>query len=109
MTNSQKKLSLEQFPGGLLVERGLEDACSGRITPESLLVSICSIWMRENGLGEGFHPLVGEPEIALYHQLEADPNVPNPYGRYNSMLRELVSFQRAWSLNTRCSDKSPCH
>ncbi len=92
------RTSLEDLPGGALVARGLEDAIAGRRTAESLLVSVACRWFAAHGLGAGWRTVAAEPELVLYEMLCSSTEVPHPYGRYNSMIRELVSFQRAYSM-----------
>jgi hypothetical protein len=67
------------LPGGDLVAQGLEDLRHDRVTVESLLVSI------------------GAPR--LYALLAADDS-DSAHGRYNALVRRLVSFERALSCAT---------
>lgn len=58
---------------------------------ENCLVEIARPRLERSGLLEtGPHRL--DSEIQLYHLLGRE--TPHPYGRYNSLLRELVSFER---------------
>jgi len=84
---------LEGLPGGELVASGLLDLAQGLETPASLLVQIAASRLRCAGLLVPEPESVGEAELRLYALLcerEADP-----YGRYNALLRELVSCERA--------------
>jgi hypothetical protein len=87
--------NVETFPGAELILPGLHDAAAGRVTIGSCLVSIARPDLECSGLCEGLPPVafVAEPERALYRLLLEEGG--NAYGRYNSLLRRLVSFQRA--------------
>lgn len=87
--------SVAQFPGAELVLPGLQDLAAGRLTIAACLVSIARPVIEKSGLADGFFPLryVSVPEQTLYKLLCAKGG--DPYGRYNSLLRRLVSFERA--------------
>jgi hypothetical protein len=87
------------LPGGELVEKGLADLALGRETVESLLVLIgaprltslnVELPRREATLGA----LQGFPEHRLY-ELLAQQHQDSAHGRYNALVRRLVSFERA--------------
>lgn len=82
------------LPGAELVERGLDDLRHGRVTAESLLVSIGAPRLRLSGL-EVPSPLA-DPEHRLYALL-AEEDSDAAHGRYNALVRRLVSFERALS------------
>lgn len=83
------------LPGGDLISAGLADLRDGLRTQEGLLVVIGAERLRHAGMavpqlppGEGF------PEHDLYALLaEDDPD--SAHGRYNALVRRLVSFERA--------------
>jgi hypothetical protein len=84
---------LAGLPGGELVAGGLLDLAQGIETPASLLVQIGASRLRSAGLPVPEPPVPAEAELRLYALLcerERDP-----YGRYNALLRELVSCERA--------------
>lgn len=83
---------LQHLPGGDLVVRGLADLEQRRETAESLLVSIAARRLRAAGIPipEPFPT----PELRLYALL-ADEDADGAHGRYNALLRRLVSFERA--------------
>lgn len=87
--------AVSDFPGAELVLPGLQDAAAGRVTVGSCLVSIAHPLLEQSGLVAGFSALalVPEPERVLYRLLQSEGG--NAYGRYNSLLRRLVSFERA--------------
>jgi len=86
------------LPGAEIIEKGIADLKADRETVESLLVSIGSIRLRHAGI-EIPEPTCPSPERRLYEVLfDADPNTA--YSRYNSLIRRLVSFERAAECGT---------
>ncbi len=83
---------ISHFPGGGRMLRGLEDWRGGRTTVDSCLVAIAFGKFRDAGLVSGEAPFP-QAELVLYGLLRKEGG--NAYGRYNSLLRELVSFGRA--------------
>ena len=81
------------FPGGDLIERGLADLAEGRESAESLLVSIGAPRLRSAGVVFPRTP-IGEPEHRLYDLLCLEGS-DAAHGRYNALVRRLVSFERA--------------
>lgn len=85
-------MEFEGLPGADLVRKGLADLVRGEETEESLLVSIGSPRLRLLGV-----PVTGDfpdPEQRLYRLLaERDPDAA--HGRFNALVRVLVSFERA--------------
>lgn len=80
------------LPGADLVVAGLDDLASGRATIEALLVSIGA--PRLASLGFGLSAPLADPEHRLYEVLaRSDPEAA--HGRYNALVRRLVSFERA--------------
>ena len=86
-------MDLSALPGGDLIERGLADLASGRETTESLLVSIGAPRLRTGGIVLP-RPPIADPEHKLYDLLAADAG-DAAHGRYNALVRRLVSFERA--------------
>ncbi len=82
----------EMLPGGQMVQRGLGDMREGRCTIYSCLVAIGQTRLRRAGLLE-VEPTIAEPERQLYRLLRAEGG--DAYSRYNSLLRELASFEHA--------------
>jgi hypothetical protein len=80
------------LPGAELVTAGVDDLRRGEATAEALLVSIGASRLRAAGLDVP-EPLP-EPELALYELLRRRHG-DDAYGRYNALVRRLVSFQRA--------------
>ena len=95
--------SLDDLPGAELVLPGLADVREGRAdTIEALLVRIAAPRLRRAGLDV---PEVARSEvdleILLYRTLGARDDIADPYSRYNSLLRRLVSFERALEARMR--------
>jgi hypothetical protein len=83
------------LPGGELIEQGLEDLARGEQTMPALLVLIGAPRLRELGF-EVPPSAVASPEHALYDLLaREDPD--SAHSRYNALVRQLVSFERAAS------------
>jgi hypothetical protein len=83
---------IRTLPGGERMLEGLQDWHAGRTTIASCLVAIAFGKFRNAGLVEG-EPPFRKPKLVLYDLLRQQGG--NAYGRYNSLLRELVSFGRA--------------
>ena len=88
MTNNWSEI----LPGGQTVQRGLGDMREGRRTIFSCLVAIGQNRLRRAGLLDR-EPTIPEPERQLYRLLRAEGG--DAYSRYNSLLRELASFEQA--------------
>lgn len=80
------------LPGGDLIEAGLDDLREHRQTIAALLVSIGAPRLRQLGLR--VPRTEADPERCLYELLaRSDPD--SAHGRYNALVRRLVSFERA--------------
>ena len=80
------------LPGADLIARGVEDLRAGKRTVSALLVSIGAPRLRQLGLE--VPPPVPQAEHRLYALLQQ--NEPDAaHSRYNSLVRRLVSFERA--------------
>ena len=81
-----------ELPGSDLIEQGISDLAAGRETVEALLVSIGA--RRIAALGRDVPAPFAEAEIRLYELLAADDQ-DSAHGRYNALVRRLVSYERA--------------
>ncbi len=81
-----------ELPGQELVERGLADLRRGDKTVQALLVSIAAPRLRATGLDVP-EPLP-DPELSLYELLRREHG-DDAHGRYNALVRRLVSYERA--------------
>jgi hypothetical protein len=86
-------MDMTGLPGRELIEEGLADLRTGRLTVPALLVLVGEARLRR--LGVEVPPVVVEmPEHRLYEELaKDDPDAA--HSRYNALLRRLVSFERA--------------
>ena len=80
------------LPGAELVEQGLADLASGTETIEALLVSMAEPALRN--IGVDVPQTLDDADLRLYALLYAQHG-DAAHGRYNSLRRRLVSFQRA--------------
>ena len=85
---------IDRLPGGALVREGLADFHARRVTPAAYLVQIAQPRLARAGLMPSVvDPAAAEHELQLYRLLRAQGG--DAYSRYNSLLRELVSFEQA--------------
>ena len=84
---------LSALPAYDLIRQGLEDAASQRVTEAALLVAIGAERLRRAGVAVPDVTLEN-PEHALYVLL-ARENPSGAHSRYNALIRQLVSFERA--------------
>ena len=91
-------MELTSLPGSGLVLKGIADLKRGEDSVEALLVSIGAPRLRQ----AGFHvpePLES-PEHRLYQVLAAEDS-DSAHGRYNALVRRLVSFERSADARAR--------
>ena len=86
-------MNFRTLPGGDLIEGGIEDLARGVESPEALLVAIGKPRLRRLGIFVPNHPFAS-PEVRLYQNL-SEPDPDRAHGRYNALIRRLVSFERA--------------
>ncbi|HEX5474124.1 MAG TPA: hypothetical protein VFX12_05615 [Vicinamibacterales bacterium] len=80
------------LPGERLIEQGVDDLRAGRETAAALLVAIGAPRLRQLGLEVPACPEGAEHR--LYGLLAGD-DPDAAHGRYNALVRRLVSFERA--------------
>ncbi|MPY88647.1 MAG: hypothetical protein GEU99_12065 [Luteitalea sp.] len=89
-------MTVAALPGRGLIERGLLELASGEETEAALLVLIGAPRLRSLGMvvpsSRGLPDT--SPELRLYEWLAATDS-DSAHGRYNALLRKLVSFERA--------------
>ena len=89
---------LQHLPGAEFILEGIEDLKRNEETENSLLVAIGSTRLRAAGLEFPLQlTLNALPEHLLYRRL-AQKYQNEAHSRYNSMIRRLVSFERALEL-----------
>jgi hypothetical protein len=90
----RRQIRIEGLPGHDLVQAGLRDVEAGRLTPAACLVEIGRTRLAAAGvLPESIGRAVDQPERELYRLLREEGG--DAYSRYNSLLRELISFENA--------------
>jgi len=90
--DSFSSLASAGLPGAEFIQTGLDDLAHGRESLPALLVSIGAPRLRL--LGVLVRDPISMPEHRLYEMLRAaDPDTA--HSRYNSLIRRLVSFERA--------------
>lgn len=90
-------MNLSALPGHEFVLKGLDDLARGVESHEALLVSIGARRLRQSGIK--LKPLPS-PEHRLYERLAAEDE-DAAHGRYNALVRRLVSFERAADARAR--------
>ena len=86
-------MDISALPGHELIEAGLRDLRDSRRSVAALLVLIGADRLRRAGLDVP-NGDVPDPEHALYDLL-AREDVDAAHSRYNALIRQLVSFERA--------------
>jgi hypothetical protein len=86
-------MDLAALPASELILEGLDDLDAGRESAAALLVLIGAPRLRRIGVQI---PVVeiAEPEHRLYQML-ASQDSDSAHSRYNALIRQLVSFERA--------------
>ena len=92
---------MQTAPGGRLMQQGLADFIAGRQTVAACLVAIARTRLHRAGfLPDGAREAQPEPERELYRLLRNEGG--DAYSRYNSLLRELVSFEQSLDRSSGC-------
>lgn len=81
-----------RLPGEELIRAGIEDLREGRRSVGAWLVSIGAPRLRACGIE--VPGALADPEHGLYTLLSRD-DPDAAHGRYNALLRRLVSYERA--------------
>jgi hypothetical protein len=83
------------LPGESLILAGLEDLAAGRETAESLMVLIGSLRMKRCGIElPDTDADILNADYRLYAVMEAIHG-NDAHSKYNALIRQLVSFERA--------------
>jgi hypothetical protein len=83
----------DALPGYELIAEGLRALAAGERTVPALLVLIGAPRLRGLGIEVPGADLA-DPEHELYAMLAAE-DADSAHGRYNALIRQLVSFERA--------------
>lgn len=84
----------KELPGSELVARGVRDLEAGVETVPAMLVSMAAPRLREVGIEVPRSGTVGRPSERLYRLL-AHNEPDSAHGRYNALVRRVVSFARS--------------
>jgi len=88
-------MNFDGLPGGELIQQGLDDLAQRRVSVAAYLVKIASPRLRRCGMAVD---LTDAEALAADHELYAllgNEHGREAHSRYNALLRELVSFERA--------------
>jgi hypothetical protein len=90
--------NFDRLPGADLVVAGVADVENSRVSVEACLVAMASLHLARAGIEvDDSTTLIPNAERTLYELLSTDGSGKNPYPRYNSLKRRIVSFARALS------------
>ncbi|MCX6858166.1 MAG: hypothetical protein NTV80_25065 [Verrucomicrobia bacterium] len=92
--------NFDDLPGAHLIREGLSDLALSRRSSAAFLVQIGSPKLNRCGLTV---EVTADDALAADHglyQLLASDYGNDAHGRYNALLRELVSFERALEMRT---------
>lgn len=89
------------LPGAEIVYSGLKDLCDSRVTESALLVLIATPNLRRAGIQVPDLADVKPPYEHRLYELIAGEHMYSAHSRYNSLIRRLVSFERALAWLTR--------
>ena len=91
------------LPGADRIERGLAELGAGIDGIDALLVAIGAPRLARAGVEVPARAReIVDAELRLYALL-GEEGAPDPYSRYNALLRELVSFERALEHRVRAA------
>jgi hypothetical protein len=93
MNSNQIHKLISDLPGAQRVAEGLRDHREHRHTPASCLVRMARPRLAKAGLMKALPKHDTQAELDLYQLLASEGN--QAYSRYNALIRELVSFERA--------------
>jgi hypothetical protein len=85
--------ALDELPGHEIFSAGVADLHAGRWTEAGLLVSLARTRLIDAGLDVPHAP-TDRPSHELYDLLH-EQSPATAHGRYNALLRRIVSFARA--------------
>lgn len=85
---------IENLPGAKLILQGLTDVAKRSTTLTACLIEIAHTrFIRASLLPEDRARFITEPELCLYRLLCSQCD--DAYSKYNSLIRELISFENA--------------
>jgi len=100
----REAVNLDGLPGAELVRSGIRDLLARRTTIGSCLTVVALPRLQAFGLiPRNFLPPFQQAELTLYRILREEGG--DAFSRYNALLRELVSFERAISARFRKAER----
>ena len=85
----------DTLPGAELINEGLQDLSQQKFSVPALLVCIGKSRLEHAGLAiPNIATMPTEPELVLYGLLIQSGQL-DPYSYYNSLIRQLISFEQA--------------
>jgi len=87
------RVKFDALPGYSLIRQGLNDLAAERHTAAALLVLVGAPRLQRIGI-EVPNLNIADPEHRLYDLLAAEGS-DSAHSRYNALIRQLVSFERA--------------
>lgn len=90
-----RTIDLEQYPGGDLIKQGILDSQENRKTIFSCLIQIAFPTLSKMNILPSEIQLLNQEdaELTLYRILKSETG--DAYSRYNALIRQLISFERA--------------
>jgi hypothetical protein len=95
--------NMSGLPAEALVRQGIADLEAGRRTIAGLLVSVARTRFERTGLLRPGTICEDQAELELYRMLRRDGG--DAYARYNALIQELTSFERALDRRIRSSQE----
>ena len=93
-------VNLDGLPGAAIIRSGIRDLLDCQTTAGACLAAIALPRLKEAGfVPRDFLPCFTQGELTLYRILRNEGG--DAYSRYNALLRELASFERALSARFR--------
>jgi hypothetical protein len=85
---------ISDLPGAELLAEALDPSRAASVNISACLLSMARLRLRRGGLSfPAGKANIAEPELTLYRLLQAEGG--DAFGRYNALVRRLVSFERA--------------
>ena len=96
--SAELAIDLRDLPGADLIQTGLDDLAAGRDTVPAALAAIGSARLGRSGIA--IRHQLSDPEDHLYRLLEREGE-DSAHSRYDALIRQLVSFERAVASGNR--------
>lgn len=85
---------IKDLPGAELIEQGLKDLLTSKLTIPALLICIAKTRLEHAGLViPHLDQMPRDLELTLYAQIQQGQEL-DPYSYYNSLIRLLIAFEK---------------